>query len=224
MLDTFHSSSWKNQTDHYPVQWYYDIALSNSLWSCSKASSSSCLQPLAPSGVHSLIIKTLYTHDGMISLVPHKHNAFWLDVRSHVEGISVRKVRIIWHCRSKFWRDIMLQITLEIQYNTRFRAGYVLKSPGLIFCNGDVSSHSNTEFLRAAICIQRYWRMKHNLPQKVTSSSQVNDVKRTERSEIFSPLTLVSVGDSGGTLVGVWGQTIIVVQSEGAGGLRTKIN
>ena len=60
--------------------------------------------------------------------------------------------------------------------------------------------------------------MKHNLPQKVTSSSQVNDVKRTERSEIFSPLTLVSVGDSGGTLVGVWGQTIIVVQSEGAGG------
>ena len=66
--------------------------------------------------------------------------------------------------------------------------------------------------------------MKHNLPQKVTSSSQVNDVKRTERSEIFSPLTLVSVGDSGGTLVGVWGQTIIVVQSEGVGGLRTKIN
>jgi len=42
----------------------------------------------------------------------------------------------------------------------------------------------------AAICIQRYWRMKHHLPQKVPSSTKVNDVKRAELSEIFSPLTL----------------------------------
>lgn len=32
--------------------------------------------------------------------------------------------------------------------------------------------------------------MKHNLPQKVPSATKVNDVKRAEHSEIFSPLTL----------------------------------